>query len=144
MSPIAVTSTPEGRADFWATYAANFDRISDANLELAKSQPELGSGYLASAREEPPRAVILDLLMPGIDGFELLRRFRAETHTADVPVMIWTVRDRTLDEHRQLMSGAQGVLAKGGRSETAALIAQLSTLLPPPLRPPPGSSTDGE
>ena len=43
MSFGGVMSTAEGRADFWSMYAANFERISAANLELAKSHPEFGS-----------------------------------------------------------------------------------------------------
>lgn len=41
-------------------------------------------------REEPPRAVLLDIKMPGLDGIEVLREMRASPHLAGVPVVMLT------------------------------------------------------
>jgi len=89
-----------------------------------------GEAGLALTAQHTPRAVVLDLLMPGMDGFEFLRRFRAQPGHAAIPVMIWTVKDLSSEEHRELMASAQAVLAKGGRSETSSLLAELRGLLP--------------
>ena len=91
-----------------------------------------GAAGLAAATARPPRAVVLDLLMPEMDGFEFLRRFRAHAEPAAIPVMIWTVKDLSPAEHRELMESAQSVLTKGGRSETSSLLAELRAVLPPP------------
>jgi signal transduction histidine kinase/DNA-binding response OmpR family regulator len=52
-----------------------------------------GEAGLALARERRPSAVILDVLLPGLDGWEVLRRLKAEAGLRDVPVVIVTVVD---------------------------------------------------
>ncbi|MGZ8437784.1 MAG: response regulator, partial [Candidatus Limnocylindrales bacterium] len=52
-----------------------------------------GESGLASVIEHKPAAVILDVLLPGIDGWEVLRRLKADDRTHDVPVIIVTVVD---------------------------------------------------
>jgi signal transduction histidine kinase/CheY-like chemotaxis protein len=50
-----------------------------------------GETGLASVSERRPAAIILDVLLPGIDGWEVLRRLKAEDSTRDIPVIIVTV-----------------------------------------------------
>jgi CheY-like chemotaxis protein len=50
-----------------------------------------GESGLASVRERKPAAIILDVLLPGIDGWEVLRRLKADDGTRDIPVIIVTV-----------------------------------------------------
>jgi CheY-like chemotaxis protein len=50
-----------------------------------------GEAGLASVEEHRPAAIILDVLLPGIDGWEVLRRLKADDRTRDVPVIIVTV-----------------------------------------------------
>ena len=64
---------------------------------------------LARAREAPPDLVILDVMMPGLDGVEVCRRLRAG---GDVPILMLTARDGTSDRVRGLDSGADDYLAK--------------------------------
>jgi len=52
-----------------------------------------GESALAAARRERPAAVILDVLLPGIDGWEVLRRLKSDERLHDVPVVIVTVVD---------------------------------------------------
>jgi CheY-like chemotaxis protein len=79
---------------------------------------------LRLARTREPSAVILDLGMPGMDGFEFLERFRAMSAGRGTPVIIWTVRDLTADDHARLAASAQAVVLKGG---TGRLIEELRT-----------------
>jgi len=51
-----------------------------------------GEEALAAASAATPDAVILDLMMPGLDGREILRRLRAEPATAEVPVVLLSAR----------------------------------------------------
>jgi DNA-binding response OmpR family regulator len=53
-----------------------------------------GEDALALARNAPPDAVILDLMMPGMDGRQLFDRLRATDATASVPVVFLTARGR--------------------------------------------------
>jgi DNA-binding response OmpR family regulator len=53
-----------------------------------------GEEALAAASNATPDVVILDLMMPGMDGREIFRRLRAEPETAEVPVIFLSARGR--------------------------------------------------
>jgi PAS domain S-box-containing protein len=76
-----------------------------------------------------PVAVVLDLLMPEMDGGELLHRLRALPSMRDVPILIWTIKDLTTDERRDLADAAQAIVSKreGG---TDAILEALKAHLP--------------
>jgi CheY-like chemotaxis protein len=82
---------------------------------------------LAVAAREAPVAVILDLSMPGMDGFEFLERFRGMPEGRNTPVIVWTVRDLTSADHERLAAWAQAVVQKGG---TQRLMEELRTHVP--------------
>jgi DNA-binding NtrC family response regulator len=54
-----------------------------------------GKVALQIATRTPPDLILLDVMMPGIDGFETCRRLKAEKTTADIPVIFITARDET-------------------------------------------------
>jgi two-component system response regulator MprA len=64
---------------------------------------------LESARDEPPDAVILDLMLPDLDGYEVCRRLRA---AGDVPILMLTARDEIGDRVKGLDEGADDYLVK--------------------------------
>jgi PAS domain S-box-containing protein len=72
-----------------------------------------GERALALIESEPPAAIILDLLMPGMDGFEFLTRFRQRPENRPIPVIIWTNKDLTSQDHKRLHNLAQAVVLKG-------------------------------
>jgi hypothetical protein len=90
-------------------------RLADALLRVhgyrAVCRPD-GESALRAAAEEPPAAVLLDLLMPGMDGFEFLDRFRQTPAGQRTPVIVWTIKDLTRDEHARLSTAAQAVIEK--------------------------------
>ena len=88
-----------------------------------------GAEGLRLSAEAPPMAVILDLLMPEMDGFEFLERFRQLPRCRSVPVIVWTVKDLTMEDHRRLRSTVQGVLQKG-QDAGAAVLEALRSFLP--------------
>ena len=66
-----------------------------------------GEAALSSVRDEPPDLIILDLMMPGIDGAEVLRRIREDPQTRAVPVTVFSaVADPAVRDHL-LGKGAQ-------------------------------------
>jgi CheY-like chemotaxis protein len=91
------------------------------------SVPDAESGLRAVA-EQRPAAVILDLLMPGLDGFEFLRRFRASALGRSAPVIVWTGKDLTTKDLEVLRSSVAAVVLKSAGS--AALIEELQACLP--------------
>jgi len=64
---------------------------------------------LVSARDMPPNLVVLDLMLPDMDGYEVCRRIRA---VGDVPVLMLTARDEVEDRVRGLDEGADDYLVK--------------------------------
>jgi len=82
-------------------------RVGFTTVEAAN-----GEEALLRARVVSPAMVVLDLLMPGIDGFEVLRQLRAEGN--DVPILVLTGKSLSVEEQRSLQDGVSHVLAKGG------------------------------
>ncbi|HEX8851372.1 MAG TPA: response regulator transcription factor [Gemmatimonadaceae bacterium] len=71
-----------------------------------------GNDALASAREEEPALIVLDLMLPGLSGYEVLERLRGEANTRDVPVLMLTARRDEEDRIRGLSLGADDYLTK--------------------------------
>jgi DNA-binding response OmpR family regulator len=69
-----------------------------------------GEQGLASARERQPDLVILDVMMPGLDGLEVLRRLRAAD--PKLPVLLLTAKDAPADQVRGLETGADDYVIK--------------------------------
>ena len=68
-----------------------------------------GHAALAVARERPPDVVVLDLMLPGVDGMEVARRLRAGS---SVPIVMLTARDAVADRVAGLERGADDYLVK--------------------------------
>ena len=84
-----------------------------------------GEAALAVAHSRPPDVVILDLMLPGIDGFEVCRRLRASGD--DVAVLMLTARDAVADRVAGLETGADDYLVKPFALEE--LLARVKALL---------------
>ena len=80
-------------------------------LEL--SEAKNGNEALRSLEEAIPDAVILDLLMPDISGFEVLHRIRERAETQKLPVLIYTSKSLTESERSQLTGLNATILRKG-------------------------------
>ena len=70
-----------------------------------------GEGGLSQARRDPPDLVILDVMLPGLDGLEVCRRLRA-LGWGDLPILMLTARDAVPDRVAGLDSGADDYLVK--------------------------------
>lgn len=68
--------------------------------------------FRAALARRIPDAVLLDIMLPGTDGLEILRRLRADQETATVPVMMLTAKDAELDKVIALDGGADDYLTK--------------------------------
>jgi len=80
-----------------------------------------GRGALAQLRRATPSAIVLDLLMPGMDGFSFLERLSAEPSWRDIPVVVLTAKSLTNEEREWLGRCCSTVLAKG-KSEAKTLV----------------------
>jgi PAS domain S-box-containing protein len=74
-----------------------------------------------------PDLIVLDLMMPVMDGFEFLANLRLRDDAANVPVLVVTAKDLTAEDRERLRTGAQRVLQKTGFNRTQ-LLAQVRAL----------------
>src|SRR5262245_49791392 len=83
-----------------------------------------GEVALAQARRNPPDLVVLDLMLPGIDGLEVCRRLRADPRTMHVPIVMLTAKGEETDAVIGLSQGADDYVRKPfGSKELLARIA---------------------
>jgi DNA-binding response OmpR family regulator len=91
------------------------------------SQEKDGFSALEAIRRAPPSACILDVNMPRMDGFQVLKRLRADPMTAHVPVLILTARRAPDDIKTAIKLGATDYLTKPFNDEQ--LLARVARLL---------------
>jgi CheY-like chemotaxis protein len=80
--------------------------------ELEIELVESGEAALARARVEKFDAILLDGMMPGLDGYETCRRLKADPSTATVPVVFLTAKTQRTEVERALTIGAVACLMK--------------------------------
>ncbi len=68
---------------------------------------------LAEARQRLPGLIILDLMMPNLDGFSLLDELKTDDRTADIPVIVISAKDLTSEEVKRLSGRIEGIHQKG-------------------------------
>lgn len=99
------------------------ERVAGWEVRTAGS----GAEALEAARAEAPGAILLDVVMPGMDGPATLQALSESETTRDIPVILVTARDSAEDIARFERLGAIGVIAKPFRVE--ALAQQVGELL---------------
>lgn len=87
-----------------------------------------GTSGLEKARRTRPDLVLLDLGLPGIDGFEVLERMRLDAATREIPVIVLTGRDPHAARDKAIALGAQDFLTKPAENEE--LLASIRRLMP--------------
>jgi DNA-binding response OmpR family regulator len=100
--------------------------LNDAyDLVLAQDGPEA----LAAAHELRPDLILLDVMMPGMDGFEVCRRLRADPVLAEVPIVLVTALDDRSSKLQGLAAGADDFLPKPfDRAELRARVQTITRL----------------
>jgi two-component system, OmpR family, alkaline phosphatase synthesis response regulator PhoP len=90
-------------------------RLVEVNLQRAGyrvSRAFDGQDALQKISTERPDMVLLDVMMPRVDGFEVLRRLKADPNTAAIPVLMLTAKAQDADIFQGLKSGADFYLTK--------------------------------
>jgi signal transduction histidine kinase/CheY-like chemotaxis protein len=80
-----------------------------------------GEAGVQAVRRERPAVVVLDLLMPDLDGFAVVEQLRADPLVADVPIIVLTSKDMTRAD-RERLSGQISFLAQKGACQHAELV----------------------
>ena len=95
-----------------------------------------GAEALLALRERPYDCVVLDLLLPDMSGFEILEHIRTDPVLSEVPVVVFTGRELSVQEDAQLHTMARSIVVKGVESperlldETALFLHRVVTDLP--------------
>lgn len=97
----------EDEADIRELLRFNLEREGFNVLEAAD-----GLAGLALARQHAPSLIILDVVLPGLDGFEVCRQLGAQAGTAPIPVLMLTARGEEMDRVVGLTLGADDYVVK--------------------------------
>jgi two-component system response regulator len=91
---------------------AGIDQTVEVASDGLEALEALGLEPDGSRTAPPPRVVFLDIKMPRVDGWEVLRRMRQDPRTAEVPVVVLSSSDRREDIERSYALGANSFLLK--------------------------------
>ena len=106
------------------------DEVMRRGIRLALEQDgwkvaEAGNGRIALARlaDARPDVIVLDLMMPEMDGFEFLAEMRQRVEWHDIPVLVVTAKDLTQEDRGRLNGSVERILQKSGRDEMLEEVA---------------------
>lgn len=73
---------------------------------------ETGEEGLQKAKDSPPDLILMDVVMPGLNGFQATRQLSRASETADVPIVIVSTKDQATDKVWGMRQGARAYLVK--------------------------------
>lgn len=86
------------------------DFLEDAGFKVMVSED--GESAIEMAEYSPPNLILLDIVMPGLDGFETCRRLKANQATQDIPIIFMTALTEKVDKVKGLKLGAVDYITK--------------------------------
>ena len=90
-------------------------RLLEVNFRLAGFEVQTATGgdeALASAADRRPDVAVLDVMLPGLSGFEVCERLRAAPATADLPIVMLSARTQDEDRERSYALGVKAYVTK--------------------------------
>ena len=87
-----------------------------------------GEEGLKLASTEVPHLILLDLLLPGVDGFEVLKRLKADKKTSSVPVVVLSNLGQKEDIDRAMKDGAEDFMVKA-HFTPSEIIAKIRSII---------------
>ncbi len=91
-----------------------------------------GKSGIEQALKKKPDLIILDLMMPEVDGFEVVSALRGNPDTAQIPILIYTAKNITSEDRERLQGNIQSIIQKGdfGKERFLEMINSLQTTPP--------------
>jgi DNA-binding response OmpR family regulator len=90
---------------------------------------------IRKARDEAPDLIILDIMLPGMDGFEICHRLRAEPDTAAIAILMFSAKAQEIDRDTGLKVGADDYLSKP--ADPSEITRRVESLLAKKQKPAP-------
>jgi len=100
--------------------------VFETNGYIARTASN-GKAAVASAYENPPDVVLLDVMMPEMDGWQVLKILKGDEKTRHIPVAMLSARAERRDKMIGLQEGAEGYIAKP--FSTAEVLREVQSLL---------------
>ena len=115
---------------WWTIIAENRELLRNALESDGWTVEEAGNGLEALDRLEHrrPDAILLDLMMPEMDGIAFVERLRASERNRSIPVLVVTAKEITPADRQRLSGGVQAIMQKGA-VDLSELVAQTRALL---------------
>jgi len=101
------------------------DTVRSAGYQVMTA--EGGEEAIAKAFEEQPDLIVLDLMMPGVSGFEVMTKLREEPRVRSIPIIIYTAKALT-EEDKQVLNGHVKAVVQKGSSSLERLFEELKHL----------------
>ncbi|MCK4422531.1 MAG: response regulator [Candidatus Omnitrophica bacterium] len=109
-------------ADFSLMVKMNLESMGNFEVIISSSSKE----GLVRAQETKPDLILLDLVMPGIDGFEALKSLKKNPGTKDIPVVMLTVKDDEVSKLKALQLYSEAYITKPiGADELKAVVDKI-------------------
>ena len=99
--------------------------LKSGGYEVLEATDGLSAIHVACA--EQPDLVLMDVMMPALDGYEACRRLKADPQTAEIPVIMLTAKTQTAEQQTGMDAGASGYITKPFTPKD--LVAQVSEFL---------------
>jgi signal transduction histidine kinase len=118
-SPSTTTSSPADGGVFMVLLVDDQAMIGEAVRRILATQPDIDFHYcanpaeaLATAHRVQPTVILQDLVMPGVDGLDLLRQYRADLIARDIPVIVLSSKEDAAVKSEAFSAGASDYLVK--------------------------------
>ncbi len=100
--------------------------LEHSGLPITTNCVANGAEALEAAHSDPPDLILLDIMMPGMDGFQVCEQLRAHVRTAFVPILMLTARDDPDSRARGFIAGTDDYVSKPfARAELLARVRRL-------------------
>ncbi len=100
-------------------------RLEHAGYEVLKAVD--GEEALTKVREQPPDLIVLDIMMPKLNGYEVCTRLKQDQTTSHIPIIMFTAKGRPQEHLAGLMLGASAYISKS--CQASELLDQIHRLL---------------
>jgi CheY-like chemotaxis protein len=87
-----------------------------------------GAEALERIQQQRPAAMILDLMMPVMDGFEVINRLKRDLRRSPIPIIVLTAKDLTDEDVQSINGHIEKIVQKGGKQAEELILELLKTL----------------